>query len=160
MSADNRIVLTIHPLGGFTLVSQQDSDEGPCRVWDHSPRYDTFNRAMEAYAANNGYGQEFWSEYGLSVSYEAANAKPEVIFWYDPYQSQGFDPSGFFIVSNDYSVERIDNTLNFIYTFRSGTTFNRGGGALPPISSNYPEAYFSVYLTQVATTYSRPVGAV
>lgn len=158
MSADNRIVLTIHPLGGFTLVSQQDSDEGPVRVWDHSPRFDTFNRAVAAYAANNGYGQEFWSEYGLSVSHEAANARPEVVFWYDPYLAEGFDPSGFFIVSNDYSIEQIGLTLEFVYTFKSGVTFNRDGVMLPPVDPNYPESHYSSHLVEVCTTYPKPVG--
>lgn len=149
MSADNRTVLTIHPLGGFTLVSQQDSDEGPVRVWDHSPRFDSVTRALEEYVNN---GDNYPSEYGLSLDPRVKRTKGDWVFWYDQKEQGLYGPSGYFIVSGDFTRE------NGMTTFRSGVTFNREGKELPPIQSDYSESYFSDDLMFVCYTYTQPVG--
>ena len=151
MSADNRIVLTIHPLGGFTLVSQQDSDEGPVRVWDHSPRFDTVTRAVEEYRDNR---DNYPSEYGVSFDSRVKHLKAESVFWYDQGEQGLYGPNGYFIVSGDFSTEEGSET----HTFYSGVTINRDGKELPPIQSDYPESYFSSDLTFICHTYPKPVG--
>lgn len=68
MSADNKVLITTHPQGGYTLVEYFLSDDkGPSPRSD-SPQYQTLVEALEAYTRIY---ENYPPEYGMGISLSA-----------------------------------------------------------------------------------------
>lgn len=125
------------------MLKTVNSDEGPVRIWDHSPRFDSVSRALAAFANDP---DAYESEYGLTMDPAVRDRPTESIYWYES--------GAFFIVSSDYTYFNDDeydegNTV----MFKSGVTFlAKDGKALEPISPKRPESYFVSDLTFMGYT--------
>lgn len=72
MSADNGWKIVVHPNGGW-MLAHWIGDTAP-QVRPEAKSYPTVGQAVVAYCQHNGYGDLYYSEYGLSLSIEARDA--------------------------------------------------------------------------------------
>lgn len=71
MSADNGIMLTTHPNGGYALVNYFLSSDEPVVATPEHPQFTTVEAAVMAYS--EGCDTTYWSEYGLSSNLKSGH---------------------------------------------------------------------------------------
>lgn len=72
MSADNYWCITRHPKGGYALLMGFLSLPGEPAATDRDVVYGTLKEALAEYESGQGEYGKYWSEYGLTLSEEAA----------------------------------------------------------------------------------------
>lgn len=68
MSADNKVLITTHPQGGYTLIEYFLSDDWEPTPRPNSPQYQTLVEALEAYTRIY---EDYPPEYGMGISLSA-----------------------------------------------------------------------------------------